>query len=339
MSSPFVCRQCRERPALLMDLIRSGDLMRDRAETEYSGWFAAKLADISDEKSLQSMLRKMRNQEMVRIAWRDIAGWSELDQTLLELSWLADACVESVFQFYFRALVQQYGLPRSLDHQPQSLVVLGMGKLGAFELNFSSDIDLIFAFPEDGETDSGLPISNEEFFNRLGQKIVNSLSINTHEGFVFRVDMRLRPYGSDGPLALSFDANEDYYQSQGREWERYAMIKARPVAGDLAAGDALLKMLRPFVFRRYLDYGVIAGLRDMKDMIEQQLNRKGLTGNIKLGKGGIREIEFIGQTFQLVRGGRDTELQMRALQPLLRSLALKGHLKKGVVEQRSESVV
>ena len=333
VSSPFVASFCRQNPALLEDLVDSGDLFVDRTLCSIHQLFVQQLADIHSDDQLMSALRQLRNREMARIAWRDIAGWASLDATLTELSWFADASVEAALQFHYRALIRSDGVPRATNGTPLSLVVLGMGKLGAYELNFSSDIDLIFAFAEDGETDKKTPISHEEFFHKLSQKIVNTLATKTHNGFVYRVDMRLRPFGSAGPLALSFDAMEDYYQSQGREWERYAMIKARPIAGDIAAGTKLLKSLRPFVYRRYLDYGVLAGLRDMKDMIDQQLKRKGLHGNIKLGKGGIREIEFIGQTFQLVRGGRDPDLQIRALQPLLQQLSLKGHITKEAAQQ------
>lgn len=194
-----------------------------------------------------------------------------------------------------------------------------MGKLGAVELNLSSDIDLIFGYPEGGETEGAKrSLDNQEFFTRLGQKLIKALDAITVDGFVFRVDMRLRPYGSSGPLVYSFAALEQYYQDQGRDWERYAMIKARVVGGDQQAGEQLLGMLRPFVYRRYLDFSAIEALRTMKQLIQQEVRRKGMSENIKLGEGGIREVEFIAQAFQLIHGGRDLSLQQR---PLLKVLA------------------
>lgn len=196
-----------------------------------------------------------------------------------------------------------------------------MGKLGAGELNFSSDIDLIFAYPEDGETRGGpRSVTHEDYFRRLGQRLIQALNAVTADGFVFRVDMRLRPFGDSGPLVMSFDAMEEYYQAHGREWERYAWIKAAVVAGDRAAGEQLLRQLRPFVFRRYLDFSAYHSLREMKALIAEQVKRKGLEDNIKLGAGGIREIEFIGQAFQLIRGGRETELQARPILTVLERL-------------------
>jgi len=220
-------------------------------------------------------------------------------------------------------------------------VVLGMGKLGAPELNLSSDIDLIFAYPEPGQTDGIRPQSNEQFFIRLCQRLVNSLDAQQGEGFVFRVDVRLRPFGEAGPLAFSFDAMERYYASQAREWERYAMIKARVVAVIPAAGrhsgEQLMALLRPFVYRRYLDYGVIESLREMKGMISKELHRKGMEANIKLGPGGIREIEFIGQAFQLIRGGRDKALQVRPILAVLDHLAEKDLMPDYAVRELKEA--
>ncbi|HEV2111177.1 MAG TPA: bifunctional [glutamate--ammonia ligase]-adenylyl-L-tyrosine phosphorylase/[glutamate--ammonia-ligase] adenylyltransferase, partial [Gammaproteobacteria bacterium] len=196
----------------------------------------------------------------------------------------------------------------------------------ARELNFSSDIDLIFAYPEAGGSDGERHLDNEEYFLRLGQKLKRVLDEATADGFVFRVDLRLRPFGEAGPLALSFDGMETYYQNHGREWERYALIKARPVAGDIKAGERLLQTLRPFVYRRYLDYGAFESLRDMKAMLVQEVERRGLGDNIKLGLGGIREIEFIGQVFQLIRGGREPPLRERGIVPVLRYLGEKNYL-------------
>ena len=198
------------------------------------------------------------------------------------------------------------------------MVVLGMGKLGACELNLSSDIDLMFAYAHEGETRGGRrSLAHRDFFTRLGQKLIKALDENTVDGFVFRVDMRLRPYGSSGALALNFRAMESYYEEQGREWERYAMIKARAIGSDNGDGDELLRRLRPFVYRRYVDFGVIESLRELKKLINEEVLRKGNEDNVKTGAGGIREVEFIAQVFQLIRGGQDVALQQRNLMQVM----------------------
>ncbi len=257
-----------------------------------------------------------------------------MEETTAELSALADLCIDAALDWHQRQLVQECGEPRAAeDGSPQRLVVIGMGKLGAGELNLSSDVDLMFTYPHSGETDGPRPLGNQEFFIRLGQRLIKSLDQVTADGFVFRVDMRLRPYGSAGPLVISFGAMEDYYQDQGRDWERYAMIKARAVAGDLAAGARLLDALRPFTYRRYIDFSAIESLRAMKQMIQREVARRRLQDNIKLGPGGIREIEFVAQCFQLIRGGRDRVLQEPNLQKVLHALVELGSLPGGVVEE------
>ncbi len=323
-ASEFVSTACLRNPSLLRELVDRGVLERTLSSGELSAWLAARLKDVADDTRLAAVLRQFRNQQMVRIIWRDICRWASLDETLEDLSELADVCIQQALDIHYDWLTQAIGIPRNEAGEPQQLVVLGMGKLGARELNLSSDIDLIFAFPEAGETDGRRALSNEQFFTRLGQKINKSLNSQTADGFVFRVDMRLRPFGDAGPLAASFDFMETYYQSQAREWERYAMIKARVVAGDRDAGRDLMSMLRPFVYRRYIDFGAVESLRGMKRLISANLYEKGMAANIKLGPGGIREIEFIGQAFQLVRGGRDPDLQIRPIQQVLARLADKG---------------
>ena len=256
------------------------------------------LEEVNDETSLHQKLRYFRQREMVRIIWRDIAGWANLAETIANLSALADACIEQSLALLHQWQCRDLGTPYDSKGEEQQLIVLGMGKLGAGELNVSSDIDLIFTYPERGKTKGGRKsLSNEEFFIRLGRKFIESLDKITVDGFVFRVDMRLRPFGESGVLAASFDAIEDYYQTQGREWERYAMIKARAITGSKSGKKAIMNCLHPFVYRKYLDYGVFDSLREMKSMIAAQLHRKGMEDNIKLGSGGIREIEFIGQVF------------------------------------------
>lgn len=326
--SRFIAQSCIRYPQQLDALLRSGDLQRARAPAEYSGIVRDAVAAAANLDELGERLRALRRREMVRIAWRDLAGWAEIDETLAELSQLACAILDTALQRLHDWQSTECGRPRGkTSGQPQHLVVLGMGKLGADELNFSSDIDLIFAYPEDGMTEAGrAPLSNEEFFTRLGRTLVNVLEKSSEHGRVYRVDMRLRPFGGTGPLAMSFEAMEAYYQTHGRQWERYAMIKARVVAGDAAAGERLMTILRPFVFRRYLDFSSFDELRAMKQRIETEVRRKGMEHNIKLGAGGIREIEFIGQAFQLIRGGREPQLQERGIRKVLQRLADGGYL-------------
>ena len=258
---------------------------------------------------------------MVRIAWRDLAGWADLPETLADLSAFADAAIEFAAEYARRGLVSIYGEPRSPQGAVQPLVIVGMGKLGGEELNFSSDVDLVFLFPEHGETDGPRKIANEEFFTRLGQQVIRLLEAPTHEGSVLRVDMRLRPFGDSGPLVASFASFEDYLPRHGRDWERYAYVKARPVTAADAYAPLYSSSVRPFVYRRYLDFGVFESLRDMKTLIEREVQRRELADHVKLGPGGIREIEFIVQAFQLIRGGQDRRLQTPSIQ---RALALLG---------------
>ncbi len=314
-------------------LLASGDISTLYDADGYQHRLQATLKNVADETALQQKLRYFRQREMVRIIWRDLAGWADLAETVRDLSAMADACVQQSLDILHQWQSESLGTPCNADGEEQQLVVLGMGKLGAGELNLSSDIDLIFTYPEDGETQGGRKsLSNSEFFTRLGRKLIQSLDNVTVDGFVFRVDMRLRPFGESGALAASFDAMEDYYQTQGREWERYAMIKARAITGSESGKKGIMDLLRPFVYRKYLDYGVFDSLREMKGMIAGQLHKKGMEDNIKLGSGGIREIEFIGQVFQLIYGGRDKPLQQRPILTILDLLAERNCLSLNAVE-------
>ncbi|TAN48276.1 MAG: bifunctional [glutamate--ammonia ligase]-adenylyl-L-tyrosine phosphorylase/[glutamate--ammonia-ligase] adenylyltransferase [Methylococcaceae bacterium] len=324
--SQFVADSCAREPALLFSLLESGDLLADSGAAYYARRLAESLREVTDEAGLHRVLRRFRRREMVRIAWRDLARWADLHETLADLSALAECCLQAALAFLYDAACRRWGVPLDSHGQPQNLVVLGMGKLGGGELNFSSDIDLIFAYPQAGTLPGKHELSHQEFFTKLAQALVKALDALTEDGFVFRVDTRLRPFGESGPLVMNFDAMEAYYQGQAREWERYAMIKARPVAGDAAAGAELMAMLQPFVYRRYLDYRAFGELREMKAKIAQELLRKDRTDSVKLGKGGIREIEFIAQAFQLLRGGQDKALQERRVRVVLDVLAERGYL-------------
>ncbi len=338
--SEFIAAKCIRRPSLLRDLLKSGDLERSYEPGEYDRKIRTALSGASDEGTLESLIRNFRNREMIRIAWRDLTGRAGLDETLSGLSSLADACVARTLDFLYGVFCETYGTPTSNSGEIQQMVVIGMGKLGGCELNFSSDIDLIFAFPESGHTlGATISITNDEFFSRLARRFIDILSKQTVDGFVFRVDTRLRPYGDSGPLVMSFDAMEGYYQMFGRGWERYALIKARPVAGDMDGGRALLERLRPFVFRRYLDYGTFESLREMKNKIEREVARKRLTSNIKHGSGGIREIEFFGQVFQLIRGGINPAYQEGNLLKVLSVMASDRCISRSVYEELQAAYV
>jgi [glutamine synthetase] adenylyltransferase / [glutamine synthetase]-adenylyl-L-tyrosine phosphorylase len=284
--------------------------------------------DVVDEDALKRVLRQLRKQIMLRLITRDLNGLADLTEVVETCTVLAEVATSVALQHLDRWQRNIYGGPIGESGAPQELIVVGMGKLGGRELNVSSDIDLIFCYAEDGATDGAKPISNHEYFTRLGKKLISAIGEVTADGFVFRVDMRLRPYGDSGPLVGSFAALEEYYQTQGREWERYAWIKGRVIAGPAAELEALL---RPFVFRKYLDYGAIASMRDLKVQIEREVARRDMHDNIKLGPGGIREIEFIAQVFQLIRGGRDVALQIRPTLQVLERLSQKDLLAEPTV--------
>ena len=333
--SPFIQRSLASEPGILPWVL-------DHLEAGFLGdGIEERLSDLSGDRETRRALegpafdrelRRFRRREMILIAWRDLVGIDDTGLTLRALSALADFCVAESLAYHEHHLQRRFGQPRGPDGEVVGLVVIGMGKLGGEELNYSSDIDLIFAYANEGETDGRKTISNAEYFIRLGQRLIRSLDEVTGNGFVFRVDMRLRPNGDEGPLAMSFDGLEIYYATRGREWERYAWIKARVIAGDFNAGQELMDTLRPFVFRRYLDFGAFSQLREMKRMIEREMTGAAMKNNIKLGPGGIREIEFIGQLFQLLRGGREPNLQSRRLIPVLRNLEEMGELESATVD-------
>ena len=312
-ASDFVAHACARDPQLLGELLRSGDLERRLTHAQFVARCAAAADPAAPEAQFMAQLRRWRRYEFVRIAWRDLAGWAAVPQTLEELTDCADAAISGALAHAQDALIGRYGQPRSAAGALQPLVVLAMGKLGGRELNFSSDVDLVLLFPEHGETDGARAIANEEFFTRLGQGLARLLGTATADGFVLRVDLRLRPFGDSGPLVASFASFEDYLLRHGRDWERYAYVKARPVTSAERYAEVEAAAVRPFVYRRYLDYGVFESLREMKALIEREVERRELADHVKLGPGGIREIEFIVQALQLTRGGRDRRLQTPSL--------------------------
>lgn len=301
--SEYVAVTLSQNPAFYQTLVDSGDLSRSYSDHTYSERLKKVMTrETLDTVFVKETLLQFKLYESIRIAWRDLTGTAALKETLLDLSNLAEGCVRCGINFLYDTFCQRFGVPLDSHGNPQQVIVLGMGKLGARELNFSSDIDLMFVYPMEGTTTGGNPISNDEFFTKLCREF---LKLFTMGGGVnlFRVDTRLRPFGDSGPLVMSAAAFEDYYQAQGREWERYAMIKARPIAGSIEEGYTLLKGLNAFIYRRYFDYGSFDSFREMKNRITLQVKNAKLKDNIKLGAGGIREIEFFGQLFQLIRGG------------------------------------
>lgn len=323
-ASDYVAQRVASQPEGFRELLASGDLDRRYDPGDLAHRVSRALDGVGVEAELHRTLRQLRHREMVRIIWRDIGGLAPLEETLEDLSEFADCCVRESLRGLHAWTCAELGTPLDGAGRPLHLLVIAMGKLGARELNLSSDIDLILVYPSHGRTQGGArALDNGQFFTRLAQRLIQALNHQTADGFVFRVDTRLRPFGDSGPLVMTLDAMEDYYQSQAREWERYAMIKARVLAGDPQDVAALEGLLHPFVYRRYLDFGSIESLREMKRLIDRELRRKGMGSDIKLGPGGIREIEFLGQAFQLIRGGRDPELQIRPIREVLAVLARK----------------
>jgi len=270
-----------------------------------------------DDASLGRALRLLRQEVMLRLIVRDLNGLANLQEVTHSTTTLAEVAITAALEHVDADLSRQYGVPRGPGGQRQQLHVVGMGKLGGGELNVSSDIDLILLYPEDGDTDGARPLANHEYFTRVARRMIAALAELTEHGYVFRVDTRLRPYGDSGPLVMSYDMLENYLITQGREWERYAWIKGRALTGD--RGDELMELVRPFVFRRHLDYSAFSSMRELHDQVRREVARRDIADNIKLGPGGIREIEFIVQVFQLIRGGRDALLRAK---PTLEVLAL-----------------
>ena len=344
VGSEYLLDSCCRQPSLLFDW-----LLMEVAHSPLSLNRIKELASsiIFDSRSIECLnhnLRHFRRQIMLAIIWHDLNRSASFKETTLLTTALAELCLQQAAIFHFDSLVAELGNPignRTGAIQP--FLIIGMGKLGGGELNVSSDIDLIFAFPEAGCTDKEKSsIDNQLFFTRLGQRLIKTLNNVTAEGFVFRIDMRLRPYGDSGALVQNFAALEDYYRNQGRGWERFAMIKARVVSTVLPSHTAnniegtnavihpakmqLEAILQSFTYRKYVDYSVIEALRRLKKLINQEIRRKGMQDDIKLGPGGIREVEFIVQAFQLIRGGRDRQLQGRQLLKVLPRLKSAGCL-------------
>lgn len=293
--------------------------------------------NLSDPNHLLAGLRNLRKRVMLRLITRDLNGLADVHEVIRTATDLAEITLNSALDNAHHQLKQEYGAALDAQGNEQSLLIVGMGKLGGEELNVSSDIDLVFVYEEDGMTGGARSIDNHQYFTLIGKQVIRALHEITSDGFVFRVDMRLRPYGDSGSLVSSFDTLEEYFFSQARPWERYAWLKGRVVCGDKTQAHALDKIIQPFVYRRYLDYGAIADLRDVHAQIRRAAAQKDAANNIKIGPGGIREIEFIAQVFQLIRGGREKDLQLRPTIATLKTLAKRQILPSGDISQLIDS--
>ncbi len=297
--------------AMTLDLLNKilPGIEETRQQDYLSKALSKRLNNIQDLSKLMQALREFKQQETIRIIWRDINELADLPIILQEITQLADVILKQSYRFLYDFQCQRLGTPCDAKGNAIPMLIIALGKLGGEELNLSSDVDLIFCYPCNGETQGQRKsTSNEQFFIQLGQTLIKTLHEVTTHGFVYRVDMRLRPYGESGPLAMNFISLENYYQQQGRHWERYALTKARILTGDLYYQQRIASIIEAFVYRRYLDYGVIDGLRKLKVLINSEIKNKNLQANIKRGMGGIREAEFIVQAFSLIRGGQEKEL-------------------------------
>ena len=331
--SEFVASALLQDPALLAWLSQNDPQSVRQAALTVNEAYESEVRAAATMTDAQRILREWRRREMVRIAWCDIAGRANVTATLRAVSDLADACIRAATGAAQRHLETPFGRPRDSLGAEVPMIVVAMGKLGGRELNFSSDVDLVLLYAEAGETDGARSVDNAEYFNRLGRELIRLLDARTEDGFVFRVDMRLRPFGDSGALVVSLPALENYLLEHGRDWERYAWIKARAVVGTAAYEDATRDFIRPFVYRRYLDFGVFDSLRDMKALIAREVARHDLDRHLKLGSGGIRELEFIVQSLQLVRGGSDRRLQNASLLEVLPLLAGSKLLSQSAVSE------
>jgi glutamate-ammonia-ligase adenylyltransferase len=337
--SRYVRRLLENEPELLTELKQN--LQRAFFRDEMQAFLNANSKAANDETGLKVVLRGLRKRVMLRVATRDLGGLANLDEVMTSMTELAEITVGFALERHCAWLTAPdgYGQPQSAGNgTDQEMLVIAMGKLGGGELNVSSDVDLIFIYPEEGETSGHRSISNHDFFARLGRRLIASLNDLTPDGYVFRVDMRLRPYGESGPLAMSFAMLEEYFVTQGREWERYAWIKSRVIAGPFGEGSAFMEQIaQPFIFRKYLDFGAYESMRGLHSQIRQEVSRREMHENIKLGPGGIREIEFIAQVFQLIRGGPDPDLRIRPTLAVLQRLREKRQLSDKAVVKLSDA--
>ena len=310
---------------LLQILLHEDDCQQPFTKQDYQRLIAAISLELPST-TFASLLRKFRNRHLLRLMLREQANFADTRETMAAWSDCADVLITHALRYSEHQLLARFGKAHDESGEPAQLYVLAMGKLGGQELNFSSDIDLIFTFSAAGQTDGAERIGNQEYYSKVVQSFMQLLQNKTADGFVFRVDLRLRPNGESGPLVSSLLAMETYYQEQGRDWERYAMVKARLIEADISGQQWFNRLIKPFVYRRYVDYSVIESLRSMKAMIEREIQLNPMLDDIKRGCGGIREVEFVIQCFQLIRGGRLPALQHQNTLLALHALKEEGLL-------------
>ena len=338
--SDYCERIIQRHPEFLISLYENGELAKAKENAVYQKEVKNIIAVIDNEKSLAKQLRLYRQREMLRIIWRHLLHKSTYAQTVSELSCFADAIIQHSLLWLSQAYTNFY----HLTEMPPELIIVALGKLGAHELNLSSDIDIMFVAPADtlavikSSVDQN-EITYQQFYEKVAQRFTALLHENTEDGFVFRVDLRLRPYGNSGPLVMGLEALENYYSEQGRDWERYALIKARAVTGDKKHQQEFEELIRPFIYRRYIDFGAIKALREMHQLIQQEVRAHDLFDDIKRGPGGIREVEFLVQAFQLIRGGREVDLRERNLLKVIKTLTERKFLNEVVSQQLIEGYI
>ncbi len=323
--SPYAMRVCQRYPHQLDELLTiSGSI--DQSLPCLHKNLSVRLAGLDDEQQYKQCIREFRHFQCLLICWQELILNTAIETILTALSNVADVCVQVSVAWLHERLQSKHGQPLMENQQAAEMCVLALGKLGGRELNFSSDIDLVFCYSGAGQTAGPSAITHQEYFTLLGQKLIDLLGSQTVDGFVYRIDCRLRPFGESGPLVVSFDSLEEYFITHGREWERYAFLKARMLTGSDHEQRIFASIRQNFVYRKYVDFTVIHTLREMKDLIAQQEIQKGNSDNIKLGQGGIREIEFIIQFFQLVYGGRELALQTNHIFDASQFIAQLGYL-------------
>ena len=333
LASPYALAQLQRRPDWIDQLASFDHFQLDSqiidADTD------ARL----DLDQVKRSLRRYRHRKLVEIIYLDVVGGTAVESTLRQQSDLADQLIRTAMEVSQRYISTKHGQPLEESGEPMSLNIIAMGKLGGRELNFSSDIDLICCYDQDGELTGYGQLSYREYFSRVVRLLNQLLGDATEDGFVYRVDLRLRPWGESGPVVLSHSALEHYYQLHGREWEQYAMVKARIITGSDASRESLQKLLRPFVYRKYLDYRVFDGLATLKAKIDAQAKARGMRVNLKLGQGGIREIEFFVQAFQILRGGRNHRLQCNGIFDSFEALSQHDVVDADSIQQLREAYI
>lgn len=325
-ASPFIKRVCVSQPKWLYQLLSENELHKNCDLERYTKILRPIFSTADKVEVLQQQLRQQRAAAFARIAWRDLHQYTTVEQTLHELSAFAEVCAQETLLWCFQWLQSRPHAGDFVKTLQQNIVIFALGKLGGGELNFSSDIDVVIAYSDDNQFTQDQSAKAVEFYLKVAQLFIKVLSEQTQDGFVFRVDTRLRPFGDSGALVPSFIAIDMYFQTHGRDWERYAWMKARVIAGDAEVGAEFLQEIKPFIYRRYLDYGAMQSLRDMKALIDEKARQEGAKENLKIGYGGIREIEFTAQMFQLIYGGKDSSLQIRSTLKALQQLEKQGLL-------------